>query len=376
MNYIFTCGGTGGHINPAIAIADAIKEKDKNAKILFVGNKGGMESELVRKAGYPIEFINVRGISRKLSLSNLDAVIKALNATRKCKKIFSDFQPHAVIGTGGYVCYPMLSASAGKSFTAVHESNAIPGLAVKLLKNRVDKVYVNFDECARLLGVPEKTLRTGNPQRSGIEPSERGELRKKLGITGSYRHVIVSFGGSLGAETINREMLKLMERYSLKHPEILHIHATGKPGYSDFMQEFTEIGLDKYRNIRVSEYIFDMPHWINSSDLVICRAGAMTLSELASAGRAAILIPSPNVVDNHQYKNAKAFEDAGAAFLVSEDENDLLRIPELAETLLSDRRLRTQMEQNSSKFAFRDASCVIANDIVASAHKMLRVRAN
>ncbi len=366
MNYIITCGGTGGHINPAIAIADSLKEKDKSANILFVGNEGGMESTLIPKAEYPIKFVNVSGISRKLTPKNAISVIKALKASTKCSKYIKDFSPDAVIGTGGYVCYPMLrAASKAKIFTAVHESNAIPGLAVRLLKNRMDRIYVNFSESGELLGKSNKILRTGNPQRAGIDPKNREMQRAELGITGKYRYVILSFGGSLGAETVNREMLRLMKSFTSHHPEILHVHATGKLGFEAFMSHVQSSELKDLKNILVSEYIYNLPEWINCADAVICRAGAMTLSELAAAGRASILIPSPNVVDNHQFKNAKAFENAGAAFTVIEEENDLKRIPELVKTILFDRKIRASMEENAIKFALGDASGVIANDIIS-----------
>ncbi len=371
MNYILSCGGTGGHINPAIAIADALRKKDSSAKILFVGNEGGMEAELVPKAEYPIKFINVSGISRKITPKNAISVIKALNATKKCTKIIEEFSPDAVIGTGGYVCYPMLrAASKANIFTAVHESNAIPGLAVKLLKNRMDRIYVNFKESGELLGNGEKILRAGNPQRTGIDPQNRQALRTELGITGKYRYVILSFGGSLGAETVNREMLKLMKSFTSLHTEVLHVHATGKNGFDEFMSNFQASNLKNCKNIRIFKYIFNLPEWINSADVVVCRAGAMTLSELASAGRASVLIPSPNVVDNHQFKNAKAFENAGASFALEENENELARIPELIKTVIFDKKIRVSMEENAKKFAFGDSSSVIANDIITLAkHK-------
>ncbi len=366
MNYIFTCGGTGGHINPAIAVADAIKKKDASANILFIGNEGGMEAELVPKAGYRIEFVRVSGIKRSISLQNARAVLLTLAATRKCKRIIRDFKPDAVMGTGGYVCYPMLRAASDRGvFTAVHESNAIPGLAVRMLKKRMDRIYVNFSECAEALGKSDKILRTGNPQRIGINPEMREKYRNELGISGRYRYVILSFGGSLGARTINTEMLKLMRELSSKHPEVLHVHATGKGSYSAFFEEMKRLGIDKCKNLKVGEYIFDMPKWMNSADAVVCRAGAMTLSELATAGRASVLIPSPNVVDGHQLKNAKAFEKGGAAFLAEENEVSLSAVPELVKTLLFDKKVRLQMEENARKFSFGDASGVIAEDMLS-----------
>ncbi len=370
MNYIFTCGGTGGHINPAIAIADAIKKKDKNAKILFVGNAGGMEGTLVPNAGYDIDFLHLSGIRRSISPQNAKAVFLALKAMKKCNKLVREFKPDAVIGTGGYVCYPMLCAAAKQGvFTAVHESNAIPGLAVKVLKNKMDRIYVNFSECATALGADKKILRTGNPQRKGIDPEMREQLRDKLGVSGIYRYVILSFGGSLGAETVNSEMLRLMKEFSSRHSEILHVHATGKGGHDQFVSKMRALGIDNCKNLNVNEYIFNMPEWINAADVVICRAGAMTLSELASAGRASILIPSPNVVDDHQYKNASAFSNGGAAFVARETEEELKAIPELVKTIILDKKVRSQMEKNAKKFDLGDASFIIAEDVISNARE-------
>ncbi len=367
MKIIFACGGTGGHINPAIALADEFKRRYPFCEILFVGRIDGMEGKLVPKAGYKMESIDVCGIKRCFSPSNFKAVSKVVFASAKCKRLMDSFRPDAVIGTGGYVCYPVLSAAASKNiFTAVHESNAIPGMAVKLLKKRMHRIYVNFSECTEALGNDEKILRTGNPERLKLDPENRDELRRELGVSGRFRYVLLSFGGSLGAATINREILKLMQGFTSKHPEILHVHAAGSTGISEFKTEMALYGLDKCKNLKVSEYIFDMPKWMISADAVICRAGAMTLSELAGAGRASVLIPSPNVVDNHQYKNAKAFENGGAAFVVRESESELSHIREYVETLLFDKEVRRLMENNARNFYFGDASGVIVNDIVSS----------
>jgi UDP-N-acetylglucosamine--N-acetylmuramyl-(pentapeptide) pyrophosphoryl-undecaprenol N-acetylglucosamine transferase len=174
---------------------------------------------------------------------------------------------------------------------------------------------------------------------------------------------LVSFGGSLGAETVNREILNLMRAFSAKRKDIFHIHATGKSGYGEFYRIFSEMQLNECKNISVKEYIYDMPRWISAADLVICRSGAMTLSEIASAGRASILIPSPNVVDNHQYKNATAFSDAGAAFTLCEGE-DLIRLCALTETVLSDRAVREGMEEKARSFNLPNAAEMIAGELI------------
>lgn len=365
MRLIITGGGTGGHINPAIAIADELKRIRPSTDIIFVGTERGLESRLVPDAGYPIRFIDVEGIKRSLSISNIRALYKAMRAMGEVRKILEEFNPDGVVGTGGYVCFPVIRAAASAGiYTALHESNAIPGLAVRALKDRTDRIFVNFEECAQALELPEKVMRTGNPMRDGLSVSRREEFRERLGITGSYRYLILSFGGSLGAKALNDAVLWMMKEFTSKRPDILHVHASGKQGYPEFVSELHGAGLDGCRNIRVSEYIYDMPLWLTASDLVISRCGAMTLSEIAEAGRASILIPSPNVVDDHQYKNASAFSDGGAAYVVRENENVGERITELAKTVLSDRTVRESMEENAKKFSFPNASRVIAEEII------------
>ena len=362
---IMTGGGTGGHINPAIAIADALKELDADTEILFVGTPNGMENRLVGEAGYPIWHIDVSGIRRSLSLKNISAVVKAVRSVGEAKRIIEKFRPDAAVGTGGYVCYPIMKASADMGiYTALHESNAIPGLAVKVLKNKVDRIFVNFDACATALFVPEKTVRSGNPLRRGLDRGKRELLREKYGISGNYRYVILSFGGSLGASTVNSLAIDVMSVLSSKRKDILHVHACGKNGGSEFFEKLRALGLDKCKNIRASEYITDMPEWLTVSDVVISRSGAMTLSEIAAAGRASVLIPSPNVVDDHQYKNASAYASVGAAYVIREGSVDMARLPEIVETILSDRAARMEMERKAMLFDVPNAASIIARDIL------------
>lgn len=362
MRVIFAGGGTAGHINPAISVADAILKIDDKSEILFIGTEKGLENRLCAEAGYPLWHIDVTGIKRSFSVDNLKAAFKVFTATSKARKMLEKFRPDAVVGTGGYICYPVIRAASSMGiYTALHESNAIPGMAVKMLKNKVDRIYVNFEECARLLGGGERIIRSGNPMR--VTPFSRDLTREELGVTGKYRYVVLSFGGSLGAETVNSECLRLMKNFTSKRKDIFHIHATGKVGYGETMRAFNELGLSECKNISVREYIYDMPKWLTAADLVISRSGAMTLSEIAAAGRASILIPSPNVTDNHQYKNAKAFSDAGAAYTLCEGSDELSRLSELVETVLSDKAVRGKMEENAKKFDFPGAAEMIAGEL-------------
>lgn len=319
MKVLLAGGGTGGHINPAIAIANTIKDHDKNAEIAFIGTKKGLENKLVANAGYPIYHIEMRGLRRSLSLSNLKTAYYYFTAPHKAKKLLLALEPDVVIGTGGYLCWPLLHAAAKLGVpTAVHESNAIPGKAVKMLEKEVDRIYINFPGTVDYLREKDKIRCVGNPLIAPPALEKSGDLRKSLKIPAGTKHVILSFGGSLGAERINEEVLCLMSSLSAKNPEIFHIHATGKIEHEAAMAKAAEYGLDRCPNIRLVEYIYDMPLWERIADVVICRAGAMTISEMALLGVACILIPSPNVVNNHQYENAKRLADAGAAILLEE----------------------------------------------------------
>lgn len=353
-----TCGGTGGHIMPALAIADTVRDNYKNAEILFIGAKGGMEEGLVTAAGYPITTLEVRGIARSLSLSNIKAMQLAYRASRKAREIIRDYSPDIVIGTGGYACYPALSAAASLGIPcAVHESNAVPGLAVKRLASRMDRVWLNFAAAAELLPAGSRPLVLGNPMRGC------GQASKPLALPGRCRHTVLSFGGSLGAAEINRAVLELMEAEAGRE-EIFHLHATGKREYESVWGEFVARGLNKCHNLLILPFIDDMPSRMAAADLVICRAGAMSISELALAGCAAILIPSPNVTGNHQYKNARLLADAGAALLLCEQELSGDRLKQEVFGLLDDPARRQVLSRKIKAFASSNANREILEDML------------
>ncbi|MBR6744600.1 MAG: undecaprenyldiphospho-muramoylpentapeptide beta-N-acetylglucosaminyltransferase [Clostridia bacterium] len=319
MKVLLAGGGTAGHINPAIAIANTIKAHNPDAEIAFIGTKKGMENTLVAKAGYPIYHIEMRGLRRSLSLSNIKTAYYYFTAPIKAKKLLLEYRPDVVIGTGGYLSWPLLHAAAKLGIpTAVHESNAIPGKAVKMLEKDVDRIYINFPNTEQYFTETDKILCVGNPLITMPDTRTETDLRQKLNIPANTKKVLLSFGGSLGAQRVNEEVLALMRDYTAHHPEIFHIHATGRIEYEDAMAMAKEYGIDDKPNIRLLEYIYDMPLWEKAADAVICRAGAMTIAEMALLGKACILIPSPNVVNNHQYENAKRLADAGAAILYEE----------------------------------------------------------
>lgn len=370
MRVLITGGGTGGHVNPALAIANTIKQNDPDAVIAYVGTKRGIENKLVPKAGYPMYYVDVKGIKRSLSPSNIKAAYLALTSPIKAKKIIREFKPDIVVGTGGYVSWPVVKAASQMGIpTALHESNAIAGVAVKMLQKSVDRIYLNFEKTGESLSCDRaKLMKVGNPILGGFSSMTREEARKKLGIPDKYKYVILSYAGSMGAEKVNDAVLCLMREFTAKHPEVYHIHATGSIELELCTSQFKEMGLDKCENIELCEYIYDMPVRMAAADITINRAGAMTISELAATGKCSIFIPSPNVAENHQYKNAKVLSDAGAAALFEEKEltDGAKPLIEEVEKLLSDEgdELRAERSEKIRQFAVSDANKLIYNDLV------------
>lgn len=364
MRVLLTGGGTGGHVNPALAIADIIKKYDSEAVIAYIGTKKGIENRLVGKEGYQIYHVEARGLQRSLSVKNLIAAWYYFTAPSAAKRVIKKFKPDIVIGTGGYVCYAPLKAASELGIpTMVHESNALPGRAVRMLQHKVDRVLLNFLQSADELSAKDKIRVVGNPLRGEFGSYDKEEARKLLGIGDEYRHVILSYGGSLGAPAINGAALEIMEKYIKNRPDVLHIHASGRGHFDEFSRKMKEKGLDKCKNIDADEYIYDMPLKMAAADLVISRAGAMTVTEMARMKKACIMIPSPHVADNHQYKNAKVLADGGAVLLIEEKELTEGFIVKEVQKLLSDSELRRNMETNMEKFAGEDARELIYKEI-------------
>ena len=313
MKVLLTGGGTGGHVNPALAIGAVIESHDSNAVIEYVGTPRGIENKLVTK--YPMHHIEIQGLRRSLSLSNLKTAYLTVSSFRKAKKLLKKLKPNLVVGTGGYVCWPIIRAAASLGIaTALHESNAVPGLAAKMLCKKVDCIFVNFPDTAdRLVGCRE-VLHVGTPLRLEFHQTKR----PKIDLPSGCDRYILCFGGSLGAAKLNSEVLQLMKEYGTQHKNVCIQLATGSRAYAAVKEEFDQLGLQNYPNLILSEYIYDMPNRMMASDLLICRSGAMTLSEIAAAEKASILIPSPNVTNDQQTKNAKVLSDKGAALLLCE----------------------------------------------------------
>lgn len=355
MRVLMTGGGTGGHVNPALAIAEIIKTNEPDSEIAFVGTERGIENTLVPKAGYKLYHIDIQGIRRSLSLSNLKTAYLVMTSPFEAKKIIKEFKPDMVIGTGGYVCWPLLHAAASMKIpTMIHESNAIAGVAVKQLKNKVDVIMTNFESTAKSLVCKAKVIQVGNPISLDFGRYTKEEARKLAGIPDDIGTVVLSLGGSLGAHRINEAMLKVMLELTSKRSDVMHVHACGKRDLAYSEKCFAECGLEGKRNLVLSEYIYNMPIMMAAADIVICRAGAMTISEVAAMRKAAIIVPSPNVTDDHQYKNAKQLSDRDAAIVIKEsDLTDKLMI-ETIDALIKNSARRKKMEENISEFATDD----------------------
>ena len=358
MKVLFSGGGTGGHISPALAMADIIKTNLPGAEIAFVGTEYGIENTLIPQAGYKLYHVNVRGIQRSLTLSNVASLYLALSSPKKAKKIIKEFKPDIVIGTGGYACWPALKAASDMGIpTMLHESNALPGMAVRKLQNSVDVVMTNFESTAEMLSPKANVINVGNPLRSACNTLTKEEARKKLGISDKYKFVVLSFGGSMGAERVNHAAAEMMGNFASKHEDIMCFHVGGKKNFESARSYFSAYGLERNPRFVLMEYTAELPTYMAAADVVICRAGAMTLTEIAKMGKPSVIIPSPNVVDNHQYKNAKVLGDAEAAIVICEDEikdGDGCKVCDAVKKLYEDEALRNGMSQNIKQFAKAD----------------------
>ena len=367
MRVILAAGGTAGHINPALAIADKIKLLFPESEILFVGAPDGMEAKLVKKAGYNFRAFKMAGLQRKLSVNNIIRNAKAayyyITARNNAKKLLKKFKPDVVIGTGGYVCWAPLKAAAEMGIpTVIHESNSVPGLAVRKLEGQVDLILTNFKSTSNSLKEKKKVVNVGNPIRSNFGECSKADARARLGIDAD-KFLILSFGGSLGAPALNEAAIDVMKDFAKDKDDVICVHSGGKNYYKNAMELFVAHGLERNSRLEVKEYIYDMGDYMTAADVVICRAGAMTLTELAKMHKPAILIPSPNVANNHQYKNAQAYAKAGAAVLIEESDLDSQRIVMEMEKIYSDTALREKMGDAIAKFAYDDVDERIYEEI-------------
>ena len=348
MNVIFTCGGTAGHINPAIAVANILKERHPDANILFIGAKGHMEEKLVPQAGYALKCLPGSGLSRSLSISGLKKNVKALknvlSAVSQCKKFIQEFRADVVVGTGGYASFPALHAASKLGLpTIVHEANAVPGLTTQMAAKTATRVLVAFAESAQYYKHPEKVEVVGMPVRKEFVLTQPEAARAELGL--DHRPLVVSAFGSLGARAMNFAMADFMKLEQEDGMPFQHIHATGSYGWEWMPKHLKELGVDpdNCNGLDMREYIYNMPTVMAAADVIISRAGASTLNEIGASGTPCILIPSPNVTNDHQTKNARVLADRGGAVLMPEGEDMGKKLYDMVTELLADRERRSGM---------------------------------
>lgn len=359
MKILFTGGGTGGHVNPALAIAETVKKHDPKCEIAFVGTPNGIENKLVPKAGYKLHHINIQGLKRKLTLQNIKTLYLTVTSVSKAKKLLKAEKPDAVVGTGGYVCYPLVKAAAKlKIPTAVHESNAIPGVAIKMLAPYVDVIFTDFEKTREYINEEHrhKIMHVGNPYFENGEKYDYENARRELAIGGSFKYSLLVYGGSLGAANINANVTKWAQKYLKTHNDIKLTHATGTAGYEDTKKAYISNGFENDTAVEVLEYIYDMPRRMAAADVIVCRAGAMTLSELAMTGKPAVLVPYPYAAENHQYKNAKVLADGGAAILIEDSELTEDKIESAITKILYEKDTARKMADNIRKFSMPEAN--------------------
>lgn len=355
MKVLMTGGGTAGHVNPALAIAETIKRHHPDAEIEFVSSNLARDkaNDLVPRAGYKLNKVDICGSYKIYDPRNLKTLYYMMKSNKQARKLVEAFEPDVIIGTGGFACYPVLNAGAQMGIpTLVHESNAIAGKAVKKLSSYVDCVMTNFQSTTEAIKGAKRVIRVGNPTLFDAAASV-GESKSSQS---NFKQRVIFVGGSGGSETMNDGVVEALSKIVDKFPTTEFLHASGKRDYERMKSEYKRLGLDKFANVILTDYIYDMNARMSAADLVVCRAGAMTVSELALLGKAALFIPSPYVVANHQYENAKAIYDKGACELVEEKDFKNGILARTVESLLNDSEKLASLGKNIKDFADPDAN--------------------
>ena len=373
MKIIFTCGGTAGHVNPALALAGLVRERRPGSEILFVGANRGIERQLIEAAGWPFRAVEVsnfhRSIQPKEIWHNLVSLRNFLCSPGEARALLREFPADLVVGTGGYASYPMIRAASKLGIpAAIHESNAIPGLTTRLLERHADLIMVGFEECRKNYKRPDKVLVTGTPVRGDFFQLTKKEAKGKLGMDDG-RPLVVSFFGSLGAAEMNREMAQFLALEVKSALPFHHVHGAGALGCQRMGEYLREAGADLSRTpeLEVREYIENMAELMRAADLVICRAGASTISELTALGVPAIIVPSPNVTHNPQESNARVLADAGGAVMLLEKDSSGQTLYDTACGILRDGERRKEMSAAMASLGVIDAADKILDAVLALA---------
>ncbi len=357
MRVIVAAAGTGGHINPGIAIANKIKKEEPNSEIIFIGTKRGLEKDLVPRSGFELKTIESYGISRSLTIKNIKRFVKTVMSIGEAKKIIKEFKPDIIVGTGGYICVSVCKAAQKlKVPYVIHESNVLPGVATKLLAKKASKILVGFEEAKERLGKEINVAVTGTPTKIKDLQLNDFEIESRIQEMGLSpdKPVALVFGGSQGAESINKSLVDIIENKMNKTYQI--IWATGPKQYDTVKKQLMEkqINIDNIHGIKVLPYIYDMESVMNICDIIIARSGAMTVTEIEKLGKAAIFIPFPYAAENHQEYNARALEKAGAAKVILDKDLTATKLNDQIEELTKDKSVVKEMGKNAKALSIKD----------------------
>lgn len=363
MRVLLSGGGTGGHIYPALALADELKRRHSECEILYVGTAQGLEQKIVPQRGYELKNIQAEGLPRKLNTELVRSVSKAFKGLNEAREIIKDFKPDLVFGTGGYVCGPVvLSAHLLKVPTFIHEQNAMPGVTNKILSRFVDKVFVNFAESEKYFKCKDKIIVSGLPVRAEVLKTTHEEGLAYFNLDKNKPVLLVS-GGSRGARSINKAMAQAYPAL-LKNSEVQIIHSTGRNGFEETKKMILEAGVDLHKyaeRIRLEPYLEHMEYALAAADVTIARAGATNLAEICACGKPAVLVPYPLASENHQEYNARVLADAEAAVMILDKDLDKDKLTDAVLNILQDEQLLKRMSENSKNLAQKDSLKEIAD---------------
>ena len=351
MRVIIAAAGTGGHINPALAIANKIKQEEKNSEIIFVGTDRGLENDLVPRAGYELKKIDAYGFNRQISIENVKKMYKTFKSIGQAKKIIEDFKPDIMIGTGGYICLPVgIAASKYNVPIVLHESNAFPGVAIKMLAKKAETILVGFEDAKERIKNAKNVVVVGNPskvKKLNFTEKQKQEIINKIGLTDFSKPIVLVFGGSQGAQKINESFINIISKKLNKDYQI--IWATG-PNQYDMIKtklQSLNISINNIPNVKILPYIYNMEEVMNCVDLVVSRSGAMTITEISIVGKPSIFIPFPYATENHQEYNAKVLEKVGAAKIILDAKLDDNILNSTINEIISDKEKMCRMSENA-----------------------------
>ncbi|CAM4344517.1 undecaprenyldiphospho-muramoylpentapeptide beta-N-acetylglucosaminyltransferase [Saccharibacillus endophyticus] len=362
MRVVLTGGGTGGHIYPALAIAEQLKTDRPDTEFLYIGGKRGLENSIVPETDMPFETLDITGFRRSLSADNIKTVLRFLKGVQASSELLEKFKPDVVVGTGGYVCGPVVYAAHKLRIpTLIHEQNAIPGLTNRFLSRYVSTVAVSFDGTQDQFPKAKRVMYSGNPRATTVHRANAAEGFRLLGLSQGTPVVLV-VGGSIGAKAINEAMLQMVTDI-VRMPDVHFVYVTGKRYYEEAKRSLEEAPWVMPSNLHVLPYVERMPEVLAASMLVISRAGASFLAEVTSLGIPAVLIPSPNVTNNHQEVNARALEDDGAAIVIAERDLSGESLLRAVEAVVQDEYLRLRMAECSARLGKPDSAAVITAEL-------------